>query len=339
MLEACATEGAFFNGKHMHTYIINSVYESDVMVVTPLFNMYHSCNGLEEAQSVFSSMVQHDVISWTAVIATYAEYNQSVSVIQLFQQMLLEGVSADDAVYVNILAACADEVDLVQGKIIHTQIVNNDLKFDISLGNALVNMYGKCGSMMDAHQEFQNLSSRDVLSFNIMINGFAQHGHGNEALLLYEQMLEQALSPNEYTFGSILAACSHAGFVEEGYQCMRCIIEEHFVAVALEHFDCMVDILGRTGRLDEAEGLLVKMPMQPIQLSWMTLLGASRIQVDIDRGKQVSQHIFELGCGDASPYVALSNLYAVVDRINDSESIGNCEGNALDQSQWTRSCI
>lgn len=311
ILDACATDGILALGKFIHACIMKSDYRSDISVTTSLFNMYHKCSSLEEAHLAFSSVVQHDVVSWTAIISANAEQNESKVVLQLFHQMQNEGVHADSGIYVNVLAACADEAALTEGKVLHLQIIHNDSRPDVSLGNALTNMYCKCGSMDDAQREFHKVAGRDALSFNVMIAGFAQHGHGKEALQLYDQMQQEGTIPNEYTFSSMLSACSHGGLVEEGRSCLVNMIEGYCWTPTIEHCDCMVDLLGRSGQLEEADCLLGEIPLQPTVVSYMTLLSAATIQMDVGKGEQASRHLFELDLKDASSYVALANLYAL----------------------------
>lgn len=310
ILNACATDNAFPLCKLIHGCIIESDYRSEVSVATSLFNVYHKCSSLEEAHLVFCSVVQHDVVSWTSIISANAEQNESKVVLQLFQQMQNEGVHADSGIYVNILTACADEAALPQGRVLHLQIFHNNLKPDVTLGNALTNMYCKCGSMEDAQREFCKMPGRDVLSFNVMIAGFGQHGHGKEALQLYDQMQQEGTCPNEYTLSSMLSACSHGGLVEEGRSCLVNITEGYCCTPTIEHYDCVVDLLGRSGQVEEAEFLLDQIPWQPTVVAYMTLFGAARMQMDVGKGLHVSQHLFELDLKDASAYVALGNLYA-----------------------------
>ncbi|MCO5592856.1 hypothetical protein L7F22_046860 [Adiantum nelumboides] len=332
ILEACATEGILSMGKCVHALIMKSEYVSDVSVATSLFNMYYKCSDLEEALFVFSSIVQHDVISWTAIISASAEQKQSETILQLFHQMQIEGVHADGGMYVNVLTACADEAALTKGKVFHTQILYNITKPDIILENALINLYNKCGCMKYAYSEFQKMSGRDVLTFNVVIAGLAQYGHGMQAFHLFHLMQRKNSIANEYTFSSMLSACSHAGLVEEGW---ACLIEFNYSwTPSIDHFDCMVDLCGRSGQLEEAECLLNEAPLQPTSVSYMTLLGAAKVQMDVSKGGLVSKYLFELDMEDASCYVALANLYASIERdaVVYVEA-GNCNRNL---QHWPR---
>ncbi|KAH7426986.1 hypothetical protein KP509_10G025400 [Ceratopteris richardii] len=314
-LDMCAVQGTLAEAKSVHACIVKSSYLSDVSIATSLFSMYYKCNNLEEALSVFSSIIHHDIISWTAIISATAEQKQSKVVLQLFHQMRNEGMHADNGVYVNVLTACADEAALAEGKSLHSQITHDNLPDDVALGNALINMYTKCGCIKNAKIEFKKMIERDIVSFNIMIAGLAQHGHGIEALLLSAQMQQDGVIPNDYTLSSILCACSHGGLTEEGCACLGIFFDFYSCIPSIENFDCIVDLFGRSGQLEQAKHLLDSVPLQPTCVSYMTLLGAARIQMDICKGADVSQYLIELDSEDAAYYVAVANLYSLVGKI------------------------
>lgn len=321
ILEACASEGLLAKGKHIHACIMQGEFMLDIFVVTALVNMYHKCGRLDEAHRVFNKISEHDAVSWSAIITAYSQQGQGMEALQLFNQMQREGVIPDCVVFVNILSACASQAALMNGMMIHTCIANIGVDLDATVANSLVNMYSKCGRMQDARRVFDRMPKRDILSFNIMIAGYAQHGHSKESFQLFDEMQQGGVSPDTVSFASIISACSHSGLVDEGHHCLTFMKKNHCIRLTGEHYDCMLDLLGRAGQLDEAEILINGMPIQPTSVSWMTLLGACRKQMDVERGEHIARHMFEMHPRNYSPYVMLSNIYAAAGRGDDAERI------------------
>eukprot|EP00250_Pteridium_aquilinum_P031681 c44062_g1_i1 orf=1-576(+) len=171
-------------------------------------------------------------------------------------------------------------------------------------------MYAKCGSLKDAEMVFHSMSLRSILSWTAIIAANAQHGHGKNALHLFKQMLEEGHVPNRATFVSIFSACSHAGLVDELKYFLGFMSRKTGVSVGLEVYNCIIDLFGRAGRLDEAEALIGNMPHDPTVVSWTTLLGACKNQIDVERGERAAKQVLRLDSQNAEPYVALSNIYA-----------------------------
>ena len=213
-----------------------------------------------------------------------------------------------------ILSACAGLAALRQGNQVHAQIIAIGCKSNVFLTSALLDMYAKCGSIDYARKLFDRILKPDAVSWNAMIAGYALNGCGREALQLFEQMLQASIKPNQSTFFGVLSACNYAGLVDEGRRYFDSMSQNYGITPRLEHYACMVDVLGRAGCLDEAEDFINKMPLQPSGGVWRSLLGACRVYGNLDKGKNAAECLLELEPHDATTYVFLSNLYLVFGR-------------------------
>eukprot|EP01018_Ginkgo_biloba_P010114 Gb_03354 [translate_table: standard] len=317
LLPLCAQLGALQQGKCMHDYIIKSGFDRDVSVGTALIDMYAKCRGMEIAQHLFDKMTQRNVVSWSAMIAGYEQNGYAKEALRLFSQMHLANVKPNSITMLSVLSACAQLGALQQGKWIHDYMVRNGFDADVSLGTALIDMYAKCGCIEIARQLFDKMSDRNVVSWSAMIAGYGIHGHGQDALALFSQMQQTGTKPNDITFVSVLSACSHAGLVEEGCKYFDCMSRDYCITPRVKHYACMVDILGRAGRLDEAHDFIKKMPIVPDAAVWGALLGACKIHSNIELGECVAAHIFHLQPDNVGYYVLLSNIYAAAGKWDD----------------------
>ncbi len=305
VLNACASLRALEEGRWGHEQIIQSGYEADVFVGCSLIDMYAKCGSVNDAQRVFSKMPSHDVVTWNAMILGHVKSAQGHKALELFRQMQQEGVQPDSVTFVGVLNACASFVALEEGRCAHKQIIQNGWDSDVFVGNSLVDMYAKCGSMEDAWRVFNRMPSRDVVSWNAILGGCAMHGHGKEALKHFEQMCEEGIQ-----MISLLSACSHAGLVDEGMRCYASMIEVYMISATLEHYTCMVDLLACAGHLQEAENIIKVMPCRPHVTVWMALLSACRIHGSVEMGECIAKVVLELEPENAAVYVLLSNIYA-----------------------------
>eukprot|EP01018_Ginkgo_biloba_P001657 Gb_20195 [translate_table: standard] len=321
VLPACANLADLELGMEIHEEINRSGFQSDIFVQSALVDMYAKCGRIENACDLFEKMHQRNVVSWTAMIGGYAQNGRSGEALQLFQQMQLLGVKPNAKTFVSVLPACANLAALEQGKEIHEEIIRYGFETHVFVGNGLVNMYAKCGCIEYARRVFDKINQRNVVSWNAMIAGYALHGHGEEALKLFEQMQCTGTSPNHVTLVCVLSACCHAGLVDEGRKHFNCMSQHYHVIPALEHYGCMVDLLGRAGHLYEALDFIEKMPMKPDANVWRSLLGACRVHNNIELGEHVAKHLFELDPKNATTYVLLSNMYAAAGRWDDIEKV------------------
>eukprot|EP01018_Ginkgo_biloba_P019490 Gb_31546 [translate_table: standard] len=317
VLPACAQLAALQQGKRIHGVIVRRGFESDVFVGTALIDMYAKCGCIEVSRRLFDNMFKRDVVSWNAIIAGYAQNGQAAEALTLFNQMYVGSMKPNSATMVNVLPACAHLTTLQHGKLIHSYIVKSGFDLDVSVGNSLIDMYAKCGSIEIAHKLFDKMSKRDVVSWNTIIAGYGMHGYGEDAIEYFSQMQQTVMKPDHITFICVLSACSHAGLVEKGWHYFYSMNEDYCITPRVEHYACMVDLLGRAGHLDDAYDFIEKMPLEPGATVWGALLSACRIHCNIKLGERVAKHLFDLKPENAGAYILLSNIYAAAGRWDD----------------------
>eukprot|EP01018_Ginkgo_biloba_P014274 Gb_03222 [translate_table: standard] len=282
---------------------------------------YTQKGNVDEALKLFQKMPERNAVAWTVMIGGYVQNGHDEEALKFFRQMKLEGVKPDSNTFASLLPACGHLAALEQGMEIHEEIVRSGIESDMCVANALVDMYAKCGSIENGCAVFDKMLEHDVVSWTVMIGGYAMHGCGKEAIELFEKMQHSGMKPNRATLVCVLSACCHAGLVEEGRQYFDSMRECYHITPAMEHYGCMVDILGRAGYLDEAQNFINKMPIKPDATVWGCLLGACRIHNNIELGEHVAAHLFDLDPENAAHYVLLSNIYASAGKRDDSEKI------------------
>ncbi|KAL4188027.1 hypothetical protein AMTRI_Chr09g42060 [Amborella trichopoda] len=273
------------------------------------------------ARELFHSMGERDLASWNAMVSCYAQNNHPHEAISLFREMLQSsGLEPNQTTMVGIVSSCSQIGDLLLSQWLEEYINRTWVEPDDYLITALIDMHAKCGSMNKAHSLFQRLKGRDVVSYSAMIVGFAIHGLAKEALMLYVDMLAANVNPNRVTFIGVLTACNHAGLVEEGLSHFGSMIS-YGIEPSMDHYACMVDLLGRARRLEEAHDLIKSMPMRPDAGVWGALLLACRIHGNVELGEIAGLHCLELEPDTGGYYVLLSNIYAASGRWEDAQRL------------------
>ncbi|KAH9317982.1 hypothetical protein KI387_019751, partial [Taxus chinensis] len=308
ILPACTQMGALEQGVEIHRRIRENGFLSDVVLGNTLIAMYAKCGSIQKARELFDQLPQQDVVSWNAIIAGYAQHGLVENALEIFSQMQGTDIQSDQFTFSSILSACTKTGSLEWGMEIHQRIIGSGLFSEVVAVNALIDMYAKCGRIKKARRLFDKMHDRNVVSWTTMIAGYALHGYGWDALKLFELMKHSGTNPNHVSFVCVLYACSHAGLVEEGckYFC--------HITPKMDHYACMVDLLGRAGHLEEALNFIIKMPIIPDEVVWMCLFAACRSRKNIWLGEFVATLVFELDPKCASPYILLSNIYADVGR-------------------------
>ncbi|KAF5191018.1 Pentatricopeptide repeat [Thalictrum thalictroides] len=301
--------------------VFDMMVEKSLVTWSAMITGYVRSGNVDAARELFDKMPERNVISWNAMIAGYAQNEKYADAIDLFWQMLrVSGFGPNDVTFVNVLSACAHLGALDLGKWIDQYIKKSGMELNLFLGNALADMFAKCGCLAEAQQVFDEMQERDVITWTIIISGLATHGRAKESFDHFYDMLECGIKPNEITFMGILSACTHAGLVDEGLKFFNQIDKVYGISPTIEHYGCVVDLLSRAGRLNEAEDLINSMPMKPNVIVWGALLGGCRIYKDVDRGERVVEHILKLDSGHSGSYVYLANVYASMGRLNAAAS-------------------
>jgi pentatricopeptide repeat protein len=338
ILEACSNLLSLTDGMKMHIKLMQYGFDSDVNVVTATMNLYAKCGDLMDSKWLFDHMPRRDLIAWTSMIATFVQFTRGEEALHLFGEMQREGHTPDVVCFTNALNACEIHLALLDGRLIHMCIVCCHAESEVDVVTALLFMYGRCGSLSDARAIFHRNANRSLGVWNAIIASCAQHGHGWEAFDLLYGMQQQGFTPNKTTLVIVMSACSRAGLVEEGYHCLVWLFGGKELAPSAEHADCMIDLLGRVGQVDEAEVLIDMMPFLPSVIAWAAFMAACGQQVDVKRGNNALTHLVEMDPIDPVAYIALSNLYASVSEDAEKGVMCSWEREAS-ESVATTTCV
>lgn len=303
------------NLRQLHSCIIKTGLDSDVFVRSALIDIYSKWGESHNARHIFDEMVTGDGIVWNSIIGSFAQNTDGHEALNLFKRMKRAGFWADQATLTSVLRACTGLALLELGRQAHVHVIK--FKQDIILNNALLDMYCKCGSLEDANSTFTRMVNKDVISWSTMITGLAQNGFSRIALELFELMKASGTKPNYITIVGVLFACSHAGLVEDGQYYFRSMKTCFGIDPGREHYGCMVDLLGRAGKLAEAVKLINQMEYEPDAVTWRALLGACRVHRDTDLAIYSAKKILNLEPNNAGTYILLSNIYANSQRWED----------------------
>ncbi|XP_010245184.1 PREDICTED: pentatricopeptide repeat-containing protein At4g21065 [Nelumbo nucifera] len=321
LLKACAKVLDVRLGEGIHCIVIRNGFESLVFVQNALVHLYAACGLDERAHKLFELTPKRDLVTWNCVINGFAVNGRPNEVLTLFREMCFEGVKPDGFTMVSLLTACAELGALALGRRAHVYMFKVGLNENLHSGNALIDLYAKCGSIREAHMIFHEMELKSVVSWTSLIVGLAVNGFGKEALELFEELEREGLKPTEITFVGVLYACSHCGMVDEGFGYFKKMEEEYGIVPKIEHYGCMVDLLGRAGLVQEAHDFIQSMPLKSNAVIWRTLLGACTIHGNLTLGEVARAHLLRLEprhCGD---YVLLSNLYASERRWSDAQKV------------------
>jgi pentatricopeptide repeat protein len=314
VLGACGTPGVL---AAMHASIVKAGLDSDVFVRSSLIDAYMKLGDLDGGRCVFGEMVTGDLVVWNSIIAGFAQGGDGLGALELFKSMKDAGFSSNQGTLTSVLRACTGMVMLEVGRQVHAHVLKYEK--DLILHNALLDMYSKCGSLQDADSLFHRMPQRDVISWSTMISGLAQNGRSNEALRTFDLMKSEGVTPNHITMIGVLFACSHAGLVEDGRYYFRSMEKLFGIQPEREHYNCMVDLLGRAGKLDEAVEIIHRMKFEPDTTLWRTLLGACRMHKNANLAAYAAKEILKLEPEDQGARILLSNIYADLRQWTDSE--------------------
>lgn len=290
---------------------------------TSLLVMYMDSQRIGDANILFSefSNLKSNVL-WTALISGHTQNDSSDEALNLYREMRDDNILPDQATFVTVLRACALLSSLQDGKAIHSLIFHTSFDLDELTSSALVDMYAKCGDVKSAVQVFEEMGiKKNVISWNSMIVGFAKNGYAESALKVFDEMTQSCVTPDDVTFLGVLTACSHAGWVFEGRRIFDVMVNSYGIEPRVDHYACMVDLLGRWGSLKEAEEFIDKLDVEPNAMIWANLLGACRIHGDDKRGQRAAKNLIKLEPQNSSPYVLLSNMYAASGHWDEAKSL------------------
>lgn len=292
----------------------------DVVSWNTMIDGYCKTKQLNTAHNLFLQMGSaRNSITWNTIISGYVQSKKFKEAILIFQQMQAENVKPTEVTMVSLLSACAHLGAIDMGKWIHAYIRRKNLRIDVVLGNAIIDMYCKCGSVEEALMVFDGLSVKNIFCWNSIIVGLGMNGYGNEAIGIFISMEKEKIKPDGVTFVGLLCGCSHSGLISTGRKYFSQMHSVYMVEPGIEHYGCMVDLLGRAGFLKEALELVKTMPIKPNAVVWGSLLQACQIHKDSKLSELVTQQLLQLDPFDSGNYVFLSNIYASLNRWDDVE--------------------
>ncbi|POO00311.1 DYW domain containing protein [Trema orientale] len=347
VLKCCADLSNVWMGICVHGISLRIGLEIDMYVGTSLIDMYVKCGEISDAHKLFDRMIVRDISSWNALIAGYMK-NGEIGVAEdlfegmarknivswttmisgytqnglaeralfVFDKMLEEdsGVKPNWVTIMSVLPACAHSAALERGSQIHKFASKIGLDSNVSVQTALVAMYAKCGGLAEASQCFDRipLEKKNLVAWNTMITAYSSHGRGLESISTFEEMIKAGVQPDTITFTGLLSGCSHSGLADMGLKYFSCMTKAYSVEPEVQHYACVVDLLGRAGRLVEANKLINNMPMQAGPSVWGALLAACRKHRNLEIAEVAAKKLFILEPDNSGNYVLLSNMYAEV---------------------------
>ncbi|KAG0478591.1 hypothetical protein HPP92_013310 [Vanilla planifolia] len=298
--------------------VFHDMSERDSVSWNTLISAHARLGQMRRAKALFDTMPSRTIVSWTALISGYTLEGRCSEAVAIFRRMQAEGFEPDDVSIVSVLPACVELGALELGRWIHTYAERHGLLQKMVICNALIEMHAKCGSIDDAIKLFDNMPQRDVISWSTMICGLAQHGRARKAVQLFETMKdENRVNPNSVTFLGLLAACAHGGLLDEGLHYFSLMKETYGITAGVEHYGCIVDLLGRAGCIARAVEVVGGMSIPADAAIWGSLLSASHKHGDIETAVRSMEELMRLEPEDMGNYVLLLNTYAAEKRWED----------------------
>ncbi|KAK0585525.1 hypothetical protein LWI29_029883 [Acer saccharum] len=308
-------------GLQVHGQMLKSDVESDIYINCAIINMYGKCGKTSNARKVFDRLITRNVVLWTAMIAAYFQNGYYEEALNSFSQMEHEDVQPNEFTFAVLLNSAAGLSALGHGDALQARMEKSGFNEHVMVGKALINMYAKCGNIEAANKVFSRLIYRDTTTWNAMICGYAHNGLGREALIMFQDMLATEKSPNYVTFVGVLSACGHLGLVQEGFYYLHQLMKQFGIEPGLEHYTCIVGLLSKSGRLDEAENFMRCTPVKWDVVAWRTLLNASHVHQNYSFGSQIAKIILKMEPNDVGTYTLLSNMYAKAKRWDEVSKV------------------
>ncbi|KAK9935069.1 hypothetical protein M0R45_022184 [Rubus argutus] len=310
VLSSCAQSGNLNMGRSVHGLGIKLGLE-DSAVRNALVDMYAKCHMISDARYIFDTTLDKNVISWSSIICGYSHNGSAYEALQLFHQMRLESFSPDAFTLVGVLSACASLGFLQVGSSLHAYSIKNGLlTSNLYAGTALLNFYAKCGDAESARLVFDGMVEKNTITWSAMIGGYGIQGDSRGSVELFSDMLKKHLQPNEVIFTTLLSACSHTGMVAEGLKYFNSLCQDYNFVPSMKHYACMVDLLARAGKLEEAWEFIQKMPVRPDVSLFGAFLHGCGLYSRFDLGEVAINRMLKLHPNEACYFVLMSNLYA-----------------------------
>ncbi|KAI3703625.1 hypothetical protein L1987_73817 [Smallanthus sonchifolius] len=320
VISACGNLNLVFHGQLVHGFAHKTLVDEDVRVMNALITMYGRFGDVDCAMLVFDLCSKPNLCSWNCIISALSQNKKAKTALQLFQNLDFE---PDEITNSTILSACTQLGSIRHGKQIHGQILRSNFHKNCFIVAALIDMYSNCGRLDISIHIFNSSPKKNTASWNSMISAYGFHSKGQKAMALFNEMIVSGEKPTKITFINLLSACAHSGFVDEGLRYYNCMSDEYGVEPATEHHVCVVDMLGRSGRLNEAYEFIEKMVVKPDHGVWGAMLSSCNYHGDVEMGKKVGEILFGLEPKNVGYYVSLANTYVAVGSWSDAVKLRN----------------
>uniref|UniRef100_A0A0E0LAY7 Pentacotripeptide-repeat region of PRORP domain-containing protein n=1 Tax=Oryza punctata TaxID=4537 RepID=A0A0E0LAY7_ORYPU len=308
-------------GKTVHSYAIRNFSKLETSLFTSAICMYSRFNNLEYCHKLFRLVGERNNIVWNAILSACVQCKQAGVAFDYFRQIQFLNVKTDAVTILALISACSQLGNSDLAECVTAIALQKGFDGTIIVLNALVDMHSRCGSISFARKIFDSSMEKDSVSWSTMINAYSMHGDGGSAFDLFLMMVASGIKPDDITFVSVLSACSRSGFLKQGRTLFRSMLADHGITPRMEHYACMVDLLGRTGHLDEAYDIVTTMPFRPSESLLESLLAACRFHGNSKIGESVGKLLTESDHGNPRSYVMLSNIYASAGKWSDYERL------------------
>ncbi|XP_020221554.1 pentatricopeptide repeat-containing protein At4g19191, mitochondrial [Cajanus cajan] len=324
LISGCIQVGEFLLASSVHSLVLKCGCDVEDSIENLLITMYAKCGRLTSARRIFDLIIEKSMLTWTSMIAGYVHSGHPVEALDLFRRMVKTGIRPNGATLATVLSACADLGSLSTGEEIEEYIFLNGLESDQQIQTSLIHMYSKCGSIMKAREVFERVRDKDLTVWTSMINSYAIHGMGDEAISLFHKMTTaERIMPDAIVYTGVLLACSHSGLVEDGLKYFKSMQKDFGIAPTVEHCTCLIDLLGRVGQLDLAFDAIQGMPLEVQAQAWGPLLSACRIHGNVELGELVTDRLLDINPESSGSYVLMANLYTSLGKWKEAHMMRN----------------
>ncbi|AEE83758.1 Tetratricopeptide repeat (TPR)-like superfamily protein [Arabidopsis thaliana] len=310
LLQECKQRKEYTKGKRIHAQMFVVGFALNEYLKVKLLILYALSGDLQTAGILFRSLKIRDLIPWNAMISGYVQKGLEQEGLFIYYDMRQNRIVPDQYTFASVFRACSALDRLEHGKRAHAVMIKRCIKSNIIVDSALVDMYFKCSSFSDGHRVFDQLSTRNVITWTSLISGYGYHGKVSEVLKCFEKMKEEGCRPNPVTFLVVLTACNHGGLVDKGWEHFYSMKRDYGIEPEGQHYAAMVDTLGRAGRLQEAYEFVMKSPCKEHPPVWGSLLGACRIHGNVKLLELAATKFLELDPTNGGNYVVFANGYA-----------------------------
>ncbi|CAH9103480.1 unnamed protein product [Cuscuta epithymum] len=326
VLKSCGCRSMVGAGGSVHSMSMKTGFAFDVNVNNTLLKMYAACGVIAFARKVFDEMLDRDMVSWSSMISSYVACNLPSDAIGVFKGMKLANEKESSITLVSLLAACTSLLNARLGESIHSQILTNGIELHVGLGTALLQMYAKCAHMEKAFHIFNIMNIKNLQSWTIMISALANNGHGEEAISLFSRLEKSGLRPDSLSFSAILSACGHLGLVDKGRDLFRRMTSVYDIKPSMEHYGCMVDLLGRAGKIEEAYKVIMHMPMEPNSVILRSFISACKhYECFVPHiNENLKELLLRIEPDIAANYVLAANMSSNQGNWDDADGLQTC---------------